>query len=65
MILRNEQKEDRHVVAETIVTGKKIKEFTLPYTFACIGFGKTKIPWLPKYFFMRDRPGDTCNRQGK
>ena len=46
-------------MAETVFTGKKIKEFPLEEAFTNFGLAHAKIPWLFKHFLMGNRPGNT------
>jgi hypothetical protein len=52
-------------VAETILAGKEVKEFSLSDGAAIFTFPGAVFPWFFKYFFVRNRPGDACNRNGQ
>jgi hypothetical protein len=49
-------------VAKAVFAGKKIKEFSLKYSFAVFAPIYAILSRFSKYFFMGDRPGDACNR---
>jgi hypothetical protein len=46
-------------MAETILAGKQVKEFSFPYCFPAPAPVFTIRPWFAEHFFMRNRPGNT------
>ena len=49
-------------MAEAILTGEEIEKLPCEQGLRCFGFRYTIFPWLTKYFFMSDRPGNRSDR---
>jgi hypothetical protein len=65
MITADKKKEQGYVMAEAIFAGKQVKEFSLQQASAGFGFFYTVLSWFTEYFLMCDRPGYTCDGNGK
>jgi hypothetical protein len=64
LVARDYQKQDCHVVAETIFTGKKIEKFPLEEVAAVVALPLAVLARLSKDFFVSDGPGNRCNWYG-
>jgi hypothetical protein len=64
-VTRNQQSSCRNVVAEAIFARKEIKEFPPGEALRLFAFLLAILPGFAKYFFMRDRPRDTRDRNTK
>jgi hypothetical protein len=65
MVLCDDKKKDRDIMAEAVLARKKIKEFALIHAFATLALSNAIFSWLAKGFFMSNSPRDTGNRNGK
>jgi hypothetical protein len=65
LVVCEDEKKDRDIMAEAILARKNIKEFALiqPRTF--LAFIEAQVSRFAKDFFVRNRPGNTGNRNGK
>jgi hypothetical protein len=51
-----------NVVAETVLTGQQVKEFSFVELGATLAAVRAPVAQFPKHFFVRDRPADTRHR---
>jgi hypothetical protein len=58
------QKDDYHVVAETVLTSKKIEKFPLE-DVALVALTLAELACLAEDFFVGDGPGDRCDWYGQ
>src|ERR1035438_6746245 len=62
LIARDVQEDGRDVVAEAILAREKIKELPLDNPAALLALRNAPLAGLAKDVFVRDSPGDGCNR---
>src|ERR1700722_5259460 len=65
LIAGDQEQQGGHIKAKTILAGKEIKEFPVEQGSSGQALPFTEGPGFGKYFFVRDRPGDTGDRNGE
>jgi len=65
MIFCDDQDQSRHIKAETVLTGKKIEEFSRQQGLAFDAAPFTIFPGFREYRFVRHRPCDTGDGYGQ
>jgi len=64
-VARQDEEEDRHVVAEAVFAGEDVKKLSLHQSAAFLALALAEFARLPEDLFVRDRPGNARDRQGQ
>lgn len=63
--MRQDKEERSHVMAEAILAGEQVEEFSLVEQFAVVAFVFAELSWLFEDLLVRNRPRDAGDSETK